>query len=298
VSEQTTTSTLQASVRGGKRRVLLFSLLFWPLFCCGLMTLTYLVFPPPRLNLLVMGLDSRGAEGYISRTDSLMLVGANPAQLRLSLLGLSRELFIEVPGYGAQQINVVNVLGEQESAGNGPALLSASIAQDFGIQVDRYLRLDFEAFVALVDSVGGVTVDVEKRIVDDLYPDGEGGYIEVVFEPGQQELNGERALIYARTRHSDDDYARAARQQQVISGLLSRLRNPLRWPGAWLAFSQHVDTNLNLADVLALAPAAVLNAGRYERLVVNRDYILGTAAGHPVPDYEKIAPWLVGRFVD
>ncbi|HUN05582.1 MAG TPA: LCP family protein [Aggregatilineales bacterium] len=280
------------------RRMLLFSLFFWPLFVCGATVLFYLVFPPARLNLLVMGVDSRGSEGYVARTDSLMLVGSNPSQLRLSLLGLSRELFIEVPGYGTQQINVVNVLGEQDAEGNGPRLLAASIEADFGIQVDRYLRLDFDAFVALVDAVGGVTVDVERRIVDDLYPDGAGGYQVVTFEPGVQELNGERALMYARTRHTDDDYARAARQQQIISGLLTRLRNPLRWPGAWLAFNQHVDTNLTLGDMLALGPTAILNIGRYERLVINRDYIVGTAAGHPMPDYEKITPWLAGRFVD
>lgn len=280
------------------RRMLLFSLFFWPLFVCGATVLFYLVFPPARLNLLVMGVDSRGSEGYVARTDSMMLVGANPSQLRLSLLGLSRELFIEVPGYGTQQINVVNVLGEQDTAGNGPLLLAASINAGFGIQVDRYLRLDFDAFIALVDAVGGVTVDVEKRIVDDLYPDGAGGYQVVTFEPGVQELNGERALMYARTRHTDDDYARAARQQQIISGLLTRLRNPLRWPGAWLAFNQHVDTNLTLGDMLALGPTAILNIGRYERLVINRDYIVGTAAGHPMPDYEKITPWLAGRFVD
>lgn len=288
------------SRKGGRasRRMLLFSLFFWPLFVCGATVLFYLVFPPARLNLLVMGVDSRGSEGYVARTDSLMLVGANPSQLRLSLLGLSRELFIEVPGYGTQQINVVNVLGEQDTAGNGPLLLATSIEEGFGIQVDRYLRLDFDAFIALVDAVGGVTVDVEKRIVDDLYPDGAGGYQVVTFEPGVQELNGERALMYARTRHTDDDYARAARQQQIIAGLLSRLRNPLRWPGAWLAFNQHVDTNLTLGDMLALGPTAILNIGRYERLVINQDYIVGTAAGHPVPDYEKITPWLAGRFVD
>jgi len=172
------------------RRMLLFSLFFWPLFVCGATVLFYLVFPPARLNLLVMGVDSRGSEGYVARTDSLirtdslMLVGSNPSQLRLSLLGLSRELFIEVPGYGTQQINVVNVLGEQDAEGNGPRLLAASIEADFGIQVDRYMRLDFDAFVALVDAVGGVTVDVERRIVDDLYPDGAGGYQVVTFEPG------------------------------------------------------------------------------------------------------------------
>jgi LCP family protein required for cell wall assembly len=290
---------LQSPKNGrASRRMLLFSLFFWPLFVCGATVLFYLIFPPARLNLLVMGVDSRGSEGYVARTDSLMLVGANPSQLRLSLLGLSRELFVEVPGYGTQQINVVNVLGEQEVEGNGPRLLAASIEADFGIQVDRYLRLDFDAFIALVDAVGGVTVDVEKRIVDDLYPDGAGGYQVVTFEPGVQELNGERALMYARTRHTDDDYARAARQQQIIAGLLSRLRNPLRWPGAWLAFNQHVDTNLTLGDMLALGPTAILNIGRYERLVINRDYIVGTSAGHPIPDYEKITPWLAGRFVD
>jgi LCP family protein required for cell wall assembly len=268
-----------------------------PLFCCGVTLLTYLVFPPPHTDILVLGVDGRGNEGFNSRTDSIMLVGIDPRTLYVSVLSLPRDLFIEAPGYGSQRINTLNALGEQTEKGRGPLLLSAAIQQTFAVGVERSIRLDFAGFVKMVDAVGGVTIDVERTIVDDMYPTDEGGVTTVRFDSGVQQMDGERALIYARTRHADDDYYRAARQQQVLSALLRRLVNPARWPGVLQVINQSVDTNLTLWDMLTLAPPVLLNAGRYDQLVLNREYIVGSAqGGHAVPDLERLTPWLQPRF--
>src|SRR5262249_10459971 len=112
--------------------VFLAALLF-PLFCCGLTLLVYLVVPPPRVNILILGVDGHGEEAFVSRTDSIMLLGIEPSHLRTSILSIPRDLFIEVPGYGEQRINTINVLGEEKQKGSGPNLLAASLAQDFGI---------------------------------------------------------------------------------------------------------------------------------------------------------------------
>lgn len=273
----------------------LFGCLTLPVFCCGFTLCIYLVFPPPPLDILVLGVDGRNNEGFLSRTDTIMLVGAKPQQLRLSILSIPRDLFIEVPGFGSQRINTINLLGEQAEAGSGVRLVTESLRGTFAVNIDRYVRLDFAGFVKLVDAVGGLTIDVERAIVDDSYPTDDG-VISIRFDSGVQSMDGERALIYARTRHADDDYARAARQQQVMSALLARLVNPLRWPAAWAVLQGAVDTNFTLWDTLTLAPPIILNRGHYEQLVIDRDYILGTAEGHAIPDLERILPWLQDRF--
>lgn len=278
-------------------RWIVFALFVTPVFCCGLTLLTYLVFPPPHTDILILGVDGRNGEGFASRTDSIMLLGISPSNLYVSMLSLPRDLFIEAPGYGLQRINTINLLGEQQQAGNGPLLVSQSIQRTFGISIERYVRLDFQGFVKLIDAVGGVTIDVERALVDELYPDeANGGVMTVRFDSGVQQLDGTRALIYARTRQADDDYQRAARQQQVVSALFRRLVNPTRWPAVLRVINESLDTDLTLWDMLKLAPPILLNAGRYDRLVLNREYILGTAEGHAVPNMELLVPWLEDRF--
>ncbi len=293
--QQVTTHYKQSNKRG-RIGLLLLMLALAAFFCTGFSTVLYLVFPPPHLDILILGLDDRSDESFAGRTDAILLLGVDPARLEVNLLSLPRDLFLDVPGYGMQRINTINVLGEQEETGGGPALLAASIFQNFSIETDRYLRLDFKGFVALINAVGGIMIDVERVIVDDVYPAPDGGTIQVRFESGYQYMDGERALIYARTRHADDDYHRASRQQQVLAALSDKLRNPRYWPEAWRILSSAMDTNLTIGDILAIAPPMALNAGRFNQLVVNRDYILGTASGYAVPNYEAIAPWLEGRF--
>lgn len=276
--------------------LILFILLMLPVFCCGVTLVLYLLFPPPPADLLILGLDARPGEGYLTRTDSIMLVGVNPPRLRVSLLSVPRDVFIDVPGYGMQRINTVNVLGEQEAEGRGAVLLREAVAQNFGIGVDRYARMNFQGFIDLIDAVGGVSINVERSIADYAYPTIDGGTIEVRFEPGWQQMDGERALQYARTRHADDDYQRAARQQQVISAVSLKLLNPLTWGGAAQVFTTSVDTDMNLWDMVTLAPTLILNAGNFDQLVIDRDYLTASAEGYTIPDYIKLDAWIADRF--
>ncbi len=96
--------------------------------------------------------------------------------------------------------------------------------------VDRVAVIDFTAFVRLVDALGGIEIDVPRAIVDSEYPTPDYGVTTIRFDPGLQQMDGERALIYARTRHADDDFGRAERQQQVIQAVAARMVNPATWP--------------------------------------------------------------------
>ena len=175
------------------------------------------------------------------------------------------------------------------------ALLSQTIQQNFGIEIDGYIRMDFAGFEALIDAVGGVNIDVPYIVEDYDYPTFDYGTIHIRFETGWQSMDGERALIYARTRHGDDDYRRAERQQQVLSAFVSRSINPLTWGNILVTVSQSVETNLSVWDMMMIAPTAFFSTGRFNQLVINRDYILAGTNG-PIPDYNKIAPFITENF--
>lgn len=270
-----------------------------PVLCGVLCLLGYLLFPPDPVDLLILGVDARPGQRYLTRTDSVILVNVNPAKLDVTLLSIPRDVFIYVPEYGEQRINTINMLGEQEAEGSGPALVKASFKESFGINVEYYIRLDFDGFVALVDAVGGVDIDVPKLIIDYEYPTPDGGTVTVRFDPGVEHMNGERALQYARTRHQDDDYQRAARQQQVIDAVVKKLSNPryiARWPSAWQAFQTNIDTDLSTWDMLRLAPGLLVGWPGRDQRVLQREDLIGMAAGYWRPDYERLNPWITDHF--
>jgi LCP family protein required for cell wall assembly len=262
---------------------------------CGALTLGYFMLPPPPIVILVVGMDSRGNEGAVARTDSIMVVHIDADRVMVSTLSIPRGLFVNVLNYGSQMINTANFLGEVENAGTGMALLSQTIEQNFGIEIDGYIRMDFTGFVDMIDAVDGVEITVEHVIEDYAYPTDDYGTIQVRFEPGLQWMNGERALIYARTRHGDDDYRRVERQQQIVSSFVSRLINPLTWEKILTVLNQSVETDLSFWDIMMIAPTAFFSNGQFNQLVINRDYILAGTKG-PIPDYNKIAPFITENF--
>lgn len=266
-----------------------------PFLICSIFTLGYLILPPPPLDIIVVGMDSRANEGPVARTDSIMLINMNANDIRMNLLSIPRGLFVDVPNYGSQMINTVNFLGEVEQSGNGIPLLKQTIEQNFGVKIDRYIRMDFAGFETLIDAVGGVDINVDRVIEDYAYPTSDYGTIHIRFEPGLQHMDGERALIYARTRHSDDDYRRAERQQQVVSAFIRRAINPLVWGNIVTALNQSVETDLSLWDIIMVAPTSIFGSGRMNQLVIDREYILAGSKG-PIPNYDKIAPFITENF--
>jgi LCP family protein required for cell wall assembly len=220
----------------------------------------YIIAPPPRMNILLLGLDARSAEETATRTDTIILATVDPDEPYAGMLSIPRDLYLEVPGYGPNRINAAHVFGELEEPGQGIELAAATIEQSFGVEVHRYVRVNFEGFVAIVDAAGGLTIDVESYFIDYEYPTPDFGTIVIEFQPGRQVMDGERALQYARSRHGTSDLDRAQRQQQVVAALFRRLLSPaglLRLPAVYRAFAQHVDTNLTLIDAVALAPAVI-----------------------------------------
>ena len=247
--------------RGRSRRyVLLLALFLLISFAAGMAAGGYALWQwsatRPRTNVLILGLDSRPEQGNIVRSDTLILATAYPPGPRVALLSIPRDLYVDIPGYGPNRINTAHFWGEIEIEGGGPQLAMQTVAQNLGVPVHHYARVDFDGFRAIVDAVGGVDVIVEQPIVDDAYPTADYGTIHVEIPAGPQHMDGETALRYARSRHGSSDLDRTRRQQQILTGLVQRMLEPRVWiklPLVIQAVTKDVDTDLTTWDLLLLA---------------------------------------------
>jgi LCP family protein required for cell wall assembly len=190
--------------------------------------------PPPEwtgsepLTMLLLGVDKRPDDDGGSRSDTMILVRIDPATQSASILSIPRDTKVIVPGFGVQKVNAAYAFGEANSdevQGGGPGLTMRTIEANFGIHVDYYAEVDFAGFEKIIDTVGGVTIDNPYAIKDDEYPADGNNYMRVYFPPGWQHLDGEDALIYARTRHDDGDSMRSVRQQQLLLALREQAMN-------------------------------------------------------------------------
>jgi LCP family protein required for cell wall assembly len=178
-------------------------------------------------TILVLGSDARTGDSIDesqsgpSRADSIMLVHASLGSVRK--LSIPRDIEVEIPGHGTDKINAAYAFG-------GPALTIETIEGFLGngLQISHLVEVDFEDFPALIDALGGVTVNNKTRICAPPFDNFWKGFR---LRKGEQELDGERALGFARVRKNncapgEDDRARAARQQEVLRAMGDAATSP------------------------------------------------------------------------
>ena len=178
--------------------------------------------PKGRFNILVLGTDKRENDpDHYARSDTLLLANVDTVARSVGIMSIPRDLVMDVPGYGKNKVNSAYLFGEYyQLEGGGQALAVQTISQFFNTPIDYYVAINFDGFRKVVDTVGGVDIDVPYSLDDYNYPsDDEGdlfGEIHVHFDEGWQHMDGKTALRYARTRHADNDFARSKRQLQII----------------------------------------------------------------------------------
>ena len=170
-----------------------------------------------RINVLLLGIDDR-RDGEAARSDTMIIVSIDPTTKQVGMLSIPRDLLVTIPGYGEDKINAAYPAGDSSGV-SGPELVRATVEYNFDIPIDYSAELVFQGFEKILDPLGGVTVDVPAPIKDDAYPGEQSNYTRVYFHTGVQHMNGIDALRYARTRHDDNDFARGARQQQILMAL-------------------------------------------------------------------------------
>jgi len=181
--------------------------------------------PGKPINILLIGSDSRGREqGDPGRSDSIILVHMDSQLGFISMLSFARDLYVNIPGVGTDKINAAYTYGEQSGKG-GPAKVIETVQELTGQRVQAYVNVDFKGFAKMVDDLGGVYIDVDRRYFNDN--SGAEKYDMIDLEPGYRKLNGDDALDYVRYRHTDSDFARIVRQQTFLSELKRRTRGQL-----------------------------------------------------------------------
>jgi LCP family protein required for cell wall assembly len=215
--------------------------------------------PPPaklpgqRVTFLMMGVDKRQDDP--GRADSMVVVSYDPASQQMALLSLARDTWAQIPGHGYDKINHAYAFG-------GERLAMQTVERLLGIPIDHYVTFNFMGFAKIVDALGGVDIDAEKRMLyhdpsdDAMGPDG----LVIDIQPGMQHMAGLDALKYARFRADDEgDLGRMRRQQQVAKALMKTAATPsviTHIPQLIPAVAGALETDLSVAEMLKLATSA------------------------------------------
>ena len=213
-----------------------------------------------RVNILLLGVDNRPGELY-ARTDTMILVTVDPNSKTAGMLSIPRDLWVSIPGYSEWRINQAHYFGDKNGyPGGGPALAMKTVQYNLGVPVHFYVKVDFNGFRQIVDTLGGIEIDVPQTINDLKYPDNNYGYDPFYIEAGLNTLDGHDALRYARTRATlGADFARAKRQQQVLLAIRDKalqLNMVPKVPELWNTMADTVETDLQLVDIVELAKLA------------------------------------------
>jgi len=187
-------------------------------------------------NILLLGSDNDSKFAFPNvLTQVMMVLHIDMVKHTVSMVSIPRDSWVAVPEVGGMhKIDQAFLLGAQrdQTFEGGVRLARLTVEQDYGIAIDRYAWVGLDGFAKVIDTLGGVDVDITHPIVDDTYPDDTNvnsndpyAYTRLYLVPGPQHLSGEQTLQYVRTRHSDQigDIGRTERQQQVLEALKLKL---------------------------------------------------------------------------
>lgn len=211
-------------------------------------------------NILLVGIDARPKE-KTGRSDTMMVATLDSNNNCIKLTSFMRDLYVEIPGRKGNRLNAAYVFG-------GADLLKKTLKQNFGIDIDYYVTVRFDSVASVVDQLGGLTIDVQKKYLPrvnavikmDNKALGQKINSGLVKEAGEQVLTGRQSLAYARYRYGDPkgDAGRTERQREVVLKILDKVKSKSLIELAQLALSNldKVETDMSIADMLRLAPAA------------------------------------------
>lgn len=213
-------------------------------------------------NILLIGSDSRselGSEKY-GRSDTTMIATIDNNHKCLKLTSLMRDMNVDIPGYGKHKFNASYAYG-------GPELLYKTIAQNFGIRLDGYAEVDFQAFKDMVNEIGGVEVELTSEEAQYLnttnYINGKKNRN---VKAGWNTMNGAQALGYCRVRKvaningTNNDQGRTERQRMVMSAVFAKIKTmPMsKWQDVIDAILPNVTTDISNKEILNYATTVVM----------------------------------------
>lgn len=198
----------------------------------GLVAAVYLLFPM-RTNVLILGIDYTPPSNAVGRSDTIIMTTFVPQKPYVGMLSIPRDLWVVIPGVGENRINTAHFFAEAQQAGSGPYATMQTIRQNFGVDMDYYVRIRFDGVRDVVNALGGVDIVLEEPMA---------GY-----EPGKHHLTGNKALAFARSRMGADDFFRMEQGQLLMKAVLKQMLQPGKWvrlPRVLAAMVGSINTDL------------------------------------------------------
>ncbi len=205
----------------------------------------HFIVPPNKLNILILGVDDRPTEDDPGRSDTLLVMTIDTESREASIISIPRDTRVKVKGLGWDKVNHAYLVGKET--------LTRQTAENFlGIPMDYYVKVNLDSFGRIVDAIGGVSIDVEKRM---QYEDSWDHYV-IDLHPGVQRLDGRTALQYVRYRDEEGDIGRVARQQKFVRAVLAEVSSPaiiLKAPSIIREVFASLDTDMPVGLMLGVA---------------------------------------------
>ncbi|HGA1359056.1 TPA: LCP family protein [Streptococcus suis] len=207
------------------------------------------------LTILLMGVDmdqaTRGGDWEGGRSDSMILVTVNPKTKETNMMSLTRDIMVEIAEANGESSGTVEKLNHSYSYGQAPMAI-ATIEKMMDINIDRYIEINMDGLVELVDAVGGIEVNNTLGFPISI-SEHEPAYASIV-QPGKQLVNGDQALVYARMRYDDPegDIGRQRRQREVITAIIKKLLQLdgfTQYKKILTAISNNMRTNIEISPV-------------------------------------------------
>ena len=214
---------------------------------------------PGITNILLLSSDARPGED-VSRSDSIMILTIDNINKKLKVTSLMRDMLVKIDGHGEEKLNHAFAYG-------GPTKTIETIQNNFGIKLNNYVIVDFNAFVKVIDAINGIEVTVKDYELDELNKyilDGGGSEEDLLPLPGTYNLNGYQALSYARIRKvGNGEYERTERQRAVLQIALEKVKDmsTVKLVSLLNELFPYVKTNISLGNAMDYGFTA-LNVGK------------------------------------
>ncbi len=238
--------------------------------------------PHDKTVVMIMGVDER--EDDVGRSDTLMIATLDPKKHKAAILSVPRDTRVKIKGYGFDKINAAYAYG-------GHKLTQSTVEDLLGVEMEHYVLVNVNAFTKIIDAIGGVDINVEKRMYYEDPWDDNGGLV-IDLYPGEQHMDGKTAMTYVRYRDEEGDIGRITRQQKFMQAVMDKLTSPSiisKIPAIISQVVDSIDTDLSVKEMIEFAAAlneARSNGLQTEMLPGRPMYIEGIS--YWLPDLSKL----------
>ena len=243
-----------------------------------------------KTTIMIMGVDERDDD--VGRSDTLMVATLDPKKDHAALMSIPRDTRVKIKGHGWDKINAAYAYGSAKGGPEAGEKLTQRTVEDFlGVNMDHYVVINIQAFQKIIDAIGGIDIDVEKRMYYEDPWDDDGGLI-IDLQPGMQHMDGKTAVTYVRYRDEEGDIGRIKRQQKFMKACMDKITSPAiipKLPNVISEVMSSVKTDLSFRQLLEFAGTlkeAQKNGLKTEMVPGKPLYIDGVS--YWIPDLHKL----------